>query len=135
MLEQKKLWMLLDLDQTILHTTMLGEYVDLSKNLCIPHETLPDTYIFRTKDSNVPHIVNFRPGIREFFLEAAKLYEIHIYTSGSRPYANAVVEIIKDHLLKDWDRNLVNSLFGGRIITRDHTKSKYNYCIVNIFLN
>lgn len=133
LLESKKLWMLLDLDQTILHTTMLGENVDLSKDICIPHETLEDTYIFRTKDSNIPHIVNFRPGVKEFLLEISEYYEIHIYTSGSMPYANSIVHILKNFVLKDVDKNVVNRIFGSRVITRDHTKSKFKFTTLNEF--
>jgi hypothetical protein len=39
-----------------------------------------------------------RPGLRNFLYHAAKLYELHIYTHGRRPYAEVILHILDpDH--------------------------------------
>ena len=51
----------------------------------------------------------YRPGLMDFLNEVRKIYELHIYTMGTRNYALAVANII------DPDEKI----FGDRLITRD----------------
>lgn len=125
--------MLLDLDQTILHTTTIHYNPEWKRAECIKFEDEEDTFIFRTKESSRYYIVKFRPGLREFLVHASELYEIHVYTAGTYSYAHILVKIIQDHILKGLERSVINRIFGSRIITRDHTKSMF-LCIFTDYL-
>lgn len=56
-----------------------------------------------------------RPGWREFLSSVATKYEMHVYTMGTRAYAEEVCAAI------DPD----GSLFGGRILSRDESGSEF----------
>lgn len=56
-----------------------------------------------------------RPGWKEFLRETAAKYEMHIYTMGTRAYAEQVCAAI------DPD----GSLFGGRVLSRDESSSMF----------
>jgi len=56
-----------------------------------------------------------RPGWKEFLQEISTKYEMHIYTMGTRAYAEEVCSAI------DPD----GCLFGGRILSRDESGSAY----------
>lgn len=58
--------------------------------------------------------VGFRPGWQEFLPSVAKKYEMHVYTMGTRAYAEEVCAAI------DPD----GTLFGGRILSRDESGSE-----------
>lgn len=69
-----------------------------------------------------------RPGLSEFLEQVSKLYELHIYTMGTRHYAEAVAREIDPE----------DKLFRDRILSRDESGSKYQSCkiwIVNIYLH
>jgi len=59
------------------------------------------------------HYIRLRPGLREFLQEMTKLYELHIYTFGNKPYANAVANVLDPK----------KELFQERIISRDECPS------------
>lgn len=56
-----------------------------------------------------------RPKLEEFLSKLNELYEIHVYTAGTRNYANAVTDII------DPERHI----FKERILSRDESGSMY----------
>ncbi|CAD6571192.1 MAG: Carboxy-terminal domain (CTD) phosphatase [Tremellales sp. Tagirdzhanova-0007] len=56
-----------------------------------------------------------RPGLANFLESMSRIYEMHVYTMGSRCYANAICSVIDP----------TGSLFGGRILSRDESGSKY----------
>lgn len=58
-----------------------------------------------------PHVyyVKLRPGLQQFFEELSKIFELHVYTMGSRSYAHAVVKLF----------DVEGKLFGDRILSRD----------------
>ena len=58
-------------------------------------------------------LMRCRPGLSEFLKEIAEMYEMHVYTMGTRAYAAEVCKII------DPD----GGLFGGRILSRDESGS------------
>ena len=57
----------------------------------------------------------YRPGWKEFLRETATKYEMHVYTMGTRAYAEEVCAAI------DPD----GSIFGGRLLSRDESGSKF----------
>lgn len=103
LLATKKLVLLVDLDQTLIHTT----------NDNIP-PNLKDVFHFRLHGSRSPwHHTRLRPGTKKFLEEMSALYELHICTFGSRMYAHKIAEFL------DPD----GQYFSHRILSRDECLS------------
>ena len=132
LLDCKKLSLVIDLDQTILHATMNREVETWLSDESHPnhalvhgqvHKILLDTdkpvennrrnmYTRNTSHArNAPYFVKFRPGLEQFLNQAKELFELHVYTMGSRQYARQVCQLI------DPDKKL----FYDRILSRDDT--------------
>lgn len=60
-------------------------------------------------------LAHSRPGLCQFLKEQSQLYEMHVYTMGTRTYADAICKII------DPD----GKYFGGRILSRDESGSEH----------
>ncbi|KAJ3035111.1 Carboxy-terminal domain (CTD) phosphatase [Rhizophlyctis rosea] len=114
LLKARKLIMLLDLDQTVIHTTVDPTVVawrnDPSNR---NHDAVTDVKSFILPDSPTQYHLKLRPGTREFLKELSDLFELHVYTMGTRKYAEQVVAIMDPK----------GSFFGGRILTRDESGS------------
>lgn len=89
--DEGKLILILDLDQTILHTTITER---------------PCSFSFAI--DGCKFYVKLRPYLRSFLKKACKLFEIHVYTMGAREYAQIICNRI------DPDRHI----FGDRIVSR-----------------
>lgn len=87
----RKMILILDLDQTILHTTVEECNCD-----------------FKFTTEALSFYVKLRPHLQKFLRAASKLFEMHIYTMGTREYAKAICE----HIDPD------GRYFGSRIVTR-----------------
>lgn len=118
LLGQRKLSLVVDLDQTVLHAT-----TDACFDALIADEGGPDYEYVRdiaklVLNDNGPHnyYIKFRPGLESFLERVSRLFELHVYTMGSRCYAMEIVRII------DPDRQY----FGDRIISRDESASGDN---------
>jgi RNA polymerase II subunit A-like phosphatase len=55
-----------------------------------------------------------RPGLQPFLTEMSRFYEMHVYTMGTRSYADAICDVI------DPD----GKIFGGRVLSRDESGSE-----------
>ncbi|XP_034173432.2 RNA polymerase II subunit A C-terminal domain phosphatase Fcp1 [Osmia lignaria lignaria] len=99
LLNDRKLALLVDLDQTIVHTT----------NDNIP-PNMKDVYHYQLYGPNSPwYHTRLRPNTRHFLSEMSRLYELHICTFGARNYAHTVASLLdKDGIL-----------FSNRILSRD----------------
>jgi len=114
LINQKKLSLILDLDQTIIHATIdptIGEWQNDPNNP--NYEALKDVHHFVLPDSATVYYIKLRPGVREFLKEINQYYELHIYTMGTRSYANAIAKIIDP----------TSEYFGNRILSRDESGS------------
>ncbi|XP_015594454.1 RNA polymerase II subunit A C-terminal domain phosphatase isoform X2 [Cephus cinctus] len=99
LLRDRKLALLVDLDQTIVHTT----------NDNVPPD-MKDVYHYQLYGPNSPwYHTRLRPGTRHFLSEMSHLYELHICTFGARNYAHTVAALL--------DKDGV--LFSHRILSRD----------------
>ncbi|KAJ2631658.1 CTD phosphatase Fcp1, partial [Coemansia sp. RSA 1694] len=113
--DQKKLSLIIDLDQTIIHANATldpqfenwlidnydGPQINGTKNTeqdapdaddesPPPAPRLPaDVGSFYLSDSPLRYFIKMRPGLQEFLERVSQLYEMHIYTMGTKPYANA----------------------------------------------
>ncbi|KAI5172728.1 RNA polymerase II subunit A C-terminal domain phosphatase [Nematocida sp. LUAm3] len=111
---EKKMVLLLDLDQTVIHTSIMKNFsFYFPKLLEYPCSSQEEEKAIR----DVQHItvdgftyyVKLRDHLRWFLMEASKYFEMHIYTMGNRAYGHKIAEIL--------DKN--KSIFGDRIVTRD----------------
>lgn len=81
----------------------------------IKQENSGDIRQFKLPESDsITYYIKLRPGLEEFLKEIEQLYELHIYTMGTRHYAEAVA--------KEIDPN--GSIFKERILSRDESGSK-----------
>lgn len=116
LLKAKKLSLIVDLDQTVIHTTCertVGEWQSDPTNP--NYEAVKDVQSFQLADDNVAGVaanwyyVKMRPGLKGFFDRMAEKYEMHVYTMATRAYAQAVCKIIDPE----------GRYFGDRILSRD----------------
>ncbi|PVF99849.1 hypothetical protein CPB86DRAFT_702417 [Serendipita vermifera] len=136
LLEKRKLSLIVDLDQTILHATMdptVGEWMRAKQafdggSTTPPPESvnwpalkdvvkfqLADEYrgAIQTHPNSTWYYVKPRPGLKRFMSKISELYEMHVYTMGTRSYANAVCAALDPQGV--W--------FGSRILTRSESGS------------
>lgn len=136
LLKSRKLSLILDLDQTVVHATWdptVGEWMNDENNA--NHPATKDIRKFTLPGSSLVYYIKLRqvynlfiralfdccadyafsrPGLSEFLREISQLYELHIYTMGTRHYAEAVAREIDPE----------DKLFRGRILSRDESGSK-----------
>ncbi|KAI8976449.1 hypothetical protein BDB01DRAFT_853091 [Pilobolus umbonatus] len=108
LLKDRKLSLILDLDQTLLHASWnqhLGDWVKENKRDDIKQLNMPG--------SSLVYYIKLRPGLIKFLDEVDKMYELHIYTMGTREYASAVANELDPE----------GTLFKERILSRDESGS------------
>ena len=99
LLQSRKLVLLVDLDQTVIHTT----------NDNVP-PNLKDVYHFQLYGERSPwYHTRIRPGTLEFLQRISTMYELHICTFGARLYAHTIAAFL------DPDKKY----FSHRILSRD----------------
>lgn len=119
LLASKKLSLVVDLDQTVIQACVEPTVGEWKRNPENPnHEAVKDVREFQLVEDTVGargcwYYIKLRPGLEEFLERMSKLYEMHIYTMGTRGYAQKIAEII------DPERKY----FGDRILSRDESGS------------
>ncbi|KAL1634807.1 CTD phosphatase Fcp1 [Diplodia intermedia] len=119
LLSGKKLSLVVDLDQTIIHATVDPTVAEWQKDPDNPnYEAVKDVQSFQLLDNGPGgrgcwYYIKLRPGLREFLENISKIYELHIYTMGTRAYAQNIAKIV--------DPN--RKVFGDRILSRDESGS------------
>lgn len=99
MLVDRKLALLVDLDQTLIHTT----------NDNVPNN-LKDVYHFQLYGPNSAwYHTRLRPGTLSFLKSIGQHFELHICTFGARNYAHRICEFLDE----------TGHLFSHRILSRD----------------
>nr|CAH7728204.1 unnamed protein product [Callosobruchus chinensis] len=99
LLSDKKLVLLVDLDQTLIHTT----------NDNIP-PNIKDVYHFQLYGPNSPwYHTRLRPGTHRFLNNIHSHYELHICTFGARNYAHMIAAFLDPE----------QQIFNNRILSRD----------------
>lgn len=125
----KKLILVVDLDQTVIHATVdptVGEWqrdpenpnyqsVKDVQSFCLEEEPImpPGWTGPKFAPTKCWYYVKLRPGLQKFLQEISKLYELHIYTMATRNYALAIAHIIDP----------TEEYFGDRILSRDESGS------------
>jgi RNA polymerase II subunit A C-terminal domain phosphatase len=115
LLANRKLSLVVDIDQTIIQATVDQTVERWQEDPSNPnYEAVKDVKRFQLVDEGPGgratwYYIKLRPGLKEFFEKISQLYELHIYTMGTRAYAQNVMRFV------DPDRKL----FGDRILSRD----------------
>ncbi|KAJ2719183.1 CTD phosphatase Fcp1 [Coemansia sp. Benny D115] len=132
--KQRKLSLIIDLDQTIIHASPSTDsrfesyLIESCRSLMAAEEKASDAEhaaesapmglpkdigTFFLPDSPFKYYIKLRPGLSTFLEQLSKLYEMHIYTMGSRTYADAVANLIDPE----------GRYFNRRILSRDENGS------------
>jgi RNA polymerase II subunit A C-terminal domain phosphatase len=119
LLSARKLSLVVDLDQTIIHAAVdptIKEWMEDKDNP--NHEAVSDVRAFQLPDDGPGmrgcwYYIKLRPGLAEFLEHVSQLYELHIYTMGTRHYAKQIAKLV--------DPN--GKYFGDRILSRDESGS------------
>lgn len=126
---EKKLILVVDLDQTVIHATVdptVGEWQRDPSNpnyasvkdvgsFCLEEEHMapPGWTGPKLPPTKCWYYVKLRPGLAEFLKEVSKLYQLHIYTMATRNYALEIAKLIDP----------TGEYFGDRILSRDESGS------------
>lgn len=119
LLASKKLSLVVDLDQTIIQATVDPTVADWQKDENNPnHDAVKDVRAFLLKDDGPGnrgcwYYIKLRPGLSDFLRNVSKIYELHIYTMGTRAYAKNIADVIDPE----------HRIFGDRILSRDESGS------------
>ncbi|VDM59837.1 unnamed protein product [Angiostrongylus costaricensis] len=110
-LASRKLVLLVDLDQTIIHTTNRPFKVDpnVSDRALLETRIKYHGDIYTYKMFGTEYHTKLRPYTHEFLEHMTGLFEMHIITYGQRQYAHKIAEIIDPK----------KTLFAQRIMSRD----------------
>lgn len=120
LLTSRKLSLIVDLDQTLIHATVdptVGEWMRDTSNA--NYSAVKHVQAFQLEEGGhlgpCWYFVKVRPGLSEFLEEISKMYELHVYTMGTRAYADAVAKIVDPH----------KKYFGDRVLSRDESGSNF----------
>lgn len=119
LLAARKLSLVVDLDQTVIQACVeptIGEWMRNPENP--NHDAVKDVREFQLVEDSLGsrgcwYYIKLRPGLKNFLESMSKLYEMHIYTMGTRGYAQKIAEIIDPG----------GKYFGNRILSRDESGS------------
>ncbi|QSZ28655.1 hypothetical protein DSL72_003154 [Monilinia vaccinii-corymbosi] len=117
LLKNRKLSLVVDLDQTIIHACIEPTVGEWQRDVNSPnYEAVKDVRSFQLNDdgprglaSGCWYYIKMRPGLAEFLSKISDMYELHVYTMGTRAYALNIAKIVDPG----------KKLFGDRIISRD----------------
>lgn len=87
LLKQRKLALVLDLDQTLIHATT-------ENNIAEKPVESDDLFEFTLASDPLRYFVKLRPGLRQFLRNLSDYFKLHIYTMGTRLYADQIARII-----------------------------------------
>ncbi|KAJ3278134.1 Carboxy-terminal domain (CTD) phosphatase [Borealophlyctis nickersoniae] len=125
LLMERKLSLFVDLDQTVVHTTSDRSVGDWMRDPTHPsYSAVKDIHVYKLPgDDFRTFYTKVRPGTKQLLADMAKLYEMHIYTAGTREYAEEIAKLLDPN--KD--------IFGGRILSRDDTDNPEAKSIKRIY--
>lgn len=119
LLDSKKLSLVVDLDQTIIHATVDPTVAEWQRDPSNPnYDAVKDVRAFQLVDDGPGargcwYYIKLRPGLEAFLEKISQYYELHVYTMGTRAYADHIAKIIDP----------TGKIFGDRILSRDESGS------------
>ncbi|KAM7196251.1 carboxy-terminal domain phosphatase [Naviculisporaceae sp. PSN 640] len=130
LLQSRKLSLVVDLDQTIIHACIDPTVGEWQRDPTNPnYESVKDVKTFQLEDGprglarGCWYYIKMRPGLEAFLQKISTMYELHVYTMGTRAYAQNVARIV--------DPN--RKLFGNRVISRDENGNMYAKSLQRLF--
>ncbi|KAK4185649.1 hypothetical protein QBC35DRAFT_298373 [Podospora australis] len=130
LLESRRLSLVVDLDQTVIQACIDPTVGEWMKDPTNPnYDAVKDIKTFQLDDGpnmwarRCWYYIKMRPGLEEFLKRMATMYEMHVYTMGTRAYAQNVAHQI------DPDKKL----FGDRVISRDENGSVHTKRLQRLF--
>ncbi|MCO5597585.1 hypothetical protein L7F22_051664 [Adiantum nelumboides] len=111
---RKKLYLVLDLDHTLLNSTRFSEVTPKEDAHLRAAYGVDANMTQLHKDMDLHTLHNLQlytklcPFVHDFLGEASKLFELHVYTIGDRAYAQVVAQILDP----------LGHLFGNRVISK-----------------
>ncbi|KAH9702691.1 RNA polymerase II C-terminal domain phosphatase-like 4 [Citrus sinensis] len=110
LLRHRKLYLILDLDHTLLNSTLLLHLTPEEDYLKSQADSLQDVSkgsLFMLAFMNM--MTKLRPFVHTFLKEASEMFEMYIYTMGDRPYALEMAKLLDPS----------REYFNARVISRD----------------
>ncbi|KAL2163770.1 hypothetical protein VTH06DRAFT_5829 [Thermothelomyces fergusii] len=130
LLKSRKLSLVVDLDQTIIQACIDPTVGEWQKDPTNPnHELAKEVRSFQLDDGPTDlarrcwYYIKMRPGLQDFLRRIAEMYELHVYTMGTRAYAQNVARVV------DPDKKL----FGNRVISRDENGNIFAKSLHRLF--
>ncbi|GAQ89081.1 RNA polymerase II c-terminal domain phosphatase-like [Klebsormidium nitens] len=125
LLAQKKLYLVVDLDHTLLNSTRMAEVPDSDaaylRSAYSPTTVFPPAAAPSANEDDLLYQLpplsmwtKLRPFVREFLEEAAGLFEMYVYTMGEKLYAQAMARLLDPS----------GRLFGERVISQQDSTSR-----------
>ncbi|XP_031266331.1 RNA polymerase II C-terminal domain phosphatase-like 4 isoform X1 [Pistacia vera] len=110
LLRHRKLYLVLDLDHTLLNSTLLAHLTPEEDYLKSQADSLQDVSKGSLFMLTFMHMMTkLRPFVRTFLKEASQMFEMYIYTMGDRPYALEMAKLLDP----------TREYFSARVISRD----------------
>ncbi|KAJ1379759.1 Reticulon [Sesbania bispinosa] len=110
LLSRKKLYLVLDLDHTLLNSTHLVHLSPEELHLLNQTDSLGDVSkgsLFKLEYMHM--MTKLRPFVHTFLKEASEMFEMYIYTMGDRPYALEMAKLLDPQ----------GEYFNAKVISRD----------------
>ncbi|KAI4335561.1 hypothetical protein L6164_014197 [Bauhinia variegata] len=110
LLHYRKLYLVLDLDHTLLNSTQLMDLAPEEGYLITQTDSLEDVSkgnLFKLEFMRM--MTKLRPFVRTFLKEASEMFEMYIYTMGDRPYALEMSKLLDPQ----------REYFNAKVISRD----------------
>lgn len=126
LLKEKKLILVVDLDQTVIHADVdktIGEWMADETNP--NHEACKNIKTFQLYEDVMnnqtrqitrqlcTYYVKLRPGLEEFLQRVHEMYELHVYTMATKAYAKNITSLIDPE----------GKYFADRVLSRDDSGS------------
>ncbi|KAK4199508.1 hypothetical protein QBC40DRAFT_81432 [Triangularia verruculosa] len=130
LLDNRKLSLVVDLDQTVIQACIDPTVGEWMKDPTNPnYDSVKNVKTFQLDDG--PHAlvrrcwyyIKMRPGLEDFLQRISTMYELHVYTMGTRAYAQNVARVIDPE----------KKLFGNRVISRDENGNMYSKSLQRLF--
>ncbi len=130
LLRSRKLSLVVDLDQTIIQACIDPTVGEWQRDPTNPnHESVKNIKSFQLDDGptdlarRCSYYIKTRPGLAGFLKRISEMYELHVYTMGTRAYALSVARVV------DPDKKL----FGNRVISRDENGNPFSKDLQRLF--
>ncbi|EMC95886.1 hypothetical protein BAUCODRAFT_71386 [Baudoinia panamericana UAMH 10762] len=129
LIKSRKLSLVVDLDQTIIHATVDPTVAEWQADETNPnHAAVKGVRKFQLVDDGPGgrgtwYYIKLRPGLSDFLQLVSQYYELHIYTMATRAYAEEIAKLVDPG----------RKLFANRILSRDENGSMNSKSLKRLF--